>query len=46
MCIGRDVSIMEAQLVLAMMVQRYKLWNMDRREPPPRGGVNVSISRR
>lgn len=54
MCIGRDFALMEAQLVLAMMVQRYKLWNLDRREPAPklsttlqpRGGVNVSIARR
>ncbi|HYV49874.1 MAG TPA: cytochrome P450 [Myxococcaceae bacterium] len=54
LCIGRDFALMEGQLALAMMAQRYDLRSLDRREPSPRlsstlqpkGGVSVAVSRR
>jgi cytochrome P450 len=53
-CIGRDFALMEAQLALAMLTQRYGLRCLDEGEHQPRlsttlqpkGGVNVALTRR
>lgn len=53
-CIGRDFSIMEAQIILAMLVQRYTLTDKPRplAQPQlsttlrPKGGVTINVAKR
>jgi cytochrome P450 len=53
-CIGKDFALMEAQLALAMLTQRYDLRCLDKGPYVPRasttlqpkGGVNVALTRR